>query len=345
LSVILPPDRPIMEAGMVAALGAERVSAASLPIIDIGDLASPHLAARRIVAAQLHEACGYNGFFYVRNHGVSEPLVDAVFAEAERFFALAAEQKAAVDKAKSGANRGYEPLSGQTLEPGAPPDLKEGFYIGPEHAADDPRVKAGKFNHGPNQWPASLADFRPIMESYFQEMLALGQRLMGGLALSLDLPEHHFDGFCREPMATLRLLHYPPQPANAVPGQKGAGAHTDFGGLTLLRQGGVGGLQVWDQASSGWIHADPVPGTFVVNLGDMITRWTNDRYRSTLHRVVNDSGRERYSIPFFFVGNYDHEVSCIPTCLSPGETPKYPPTTVEAHLREMYRRTYAAKTG
>ena len=330
---------------MAAALDAERVSAASLPIIDIGDLASPHLAARRIVAAQLHDACGYNGFFYVRNHGVSEPLVDAVFAEAERFFALPAEQKADVDKAKSGANRGYEPLSGQTLEPGAPPDLKEGFYIGPEHGADDPRVKAGKFNHGPNQWPAGLADFRPIMERYFAGMLALGQRLMGCLALSLDLPEHHFDGFCREPMATLRLLHYPPQPANAAPGQKGAGAHTDFGGLTLLRQDEVGGLQVWDQATGGWIHADPVPGTFVVNLGDMIARWTNDRYRSTLHRVVNGSGRERYSMPFFFVGNPDHEVSCLPTCLSPGETPKYPPTTVEAHLREMYRRTYAPKAG
>jgi isopenicillin N synthase-like dioxygenase len=345
LSVILPPERPIREAGMAATLDVERVSAASLPIIDIGDLASSHLAARRIVAAHLHEACGYNGFFYVRNHGVSGPLVDEVFSEAERFFALPAEQKAAVDKAKSGANRGYEPLSGQTLEPGAPPDLKEGFYIGPEHVADDPRVKAGKFNHGPNQWPASLADFRPIMERYFQEMLALGQRLMGGLALSLGLPEHHFDWFCREPMATLRLLHYPPQPANAAPGQKGAGAHTDFGGLTLLRQGGVGGLQVWDQASSGWIHADPVPGTFVVNLGDMIARWTNDRYRSTLHRVVNGSGRERYSVPFFFVGNYDHEVSCIPSCLSPGETPKYPPTTVEGHLREMYRRTYSPKAG
>jgi isopenicillin N synthase-like dioxygenase len=328
------------------AVEAARVSRATLPIIDVGGLGSPDIAARKHVAAALHEACSSHGFFYIRNHGVPEPLVAAVFAETERLFALPASEKAAIDKAKSSANRGYEPLSGQTLEAGAPPDLKEGFYIGPEIAADDPRVLAGKFNQGPNQWPAGLPDFRPTMERYFSAMLALGTRLMGGLALSLDLAEDHFAAFCRDPLATIRLLHYPPQPANAAPGQKGAGAHTDFGGLTLLRQDDVGGLQVWDQASGGWIHADPVPGTYVVNLGDMIARWTNDRYRSTLHRVVNASGRERYSIPFFFVGNPDHAVSCLPTCLSPGETPKYPPTTVEAHLREMYRRTYGpAKAG
>jgi isopenicillin N synthase-like dioxygenase len=110
--------------------------------------------------------------------------------------------------------------------------------------------------------------------------------------------------------------------------------------LTLLRQDDVGGLQVWDQACDGWIHADPLPDTYVVNLGDMIARWTNDRYRSTVHRVVNTSGRERYSVPFFYTGNYTHTVACIPTCLAPGETPKYAPITVGDHLREMYRRTY-----
>jgi len=193
----------------------------------------------------------------------------------------------------------------------------------------------------PNATPqtAALPRFHTTMSEYFEALLGLGERLMRGMAISLDLPENNFKAFCTEPMATLRLLHYPPQRPDD-PNQRGAGAHTDFGGLTLLRQDGVGGLQVWDQESQGWIHADPVPGTFIVNLGDMIARWTNDRYRSTVHRVVNTSGRERYSVPFFYTGNYTHTVACIPTCLAPGETPKYPPITVGDHLREMYRRTY-----
>jgi isopenicillin N synthase-like dioxygenase len=325
---------------MASALEAARVSVASLPIIDISGLSSGSPADRRQVGAQLRAACLDKGFFYISHHGVSEALVDDVFKEAAAFFALPVGQKAEVDKAKSKANRGYEPLQGQTLESGAPPDLKEGYYIGPEHGPDDPRVVAGTFNHGANQWPTQRPSFRPVMMTYLDVMLKLSARMMGGIALSLDLPEDYFAHYCTDVMATVRLLHYPPHPAHALPGQKGAGAHTDFGGLTLLRQDNNGGLQVWDQASDGWIHADPVPATYIVNLGDMIARWTNDRYRSTVHRVVNVSGRERYSVPFFYTGNYAHKVECIPTCLRPGEPPKYPATTVEDHMREMYRRTY-----
>jgi len=325
---------------MTNALEAARVSVATLPIIDISGLSSADMADRKAVGAALRAACLDKGFFYIKNHGVSEDLISDVFSEAAAFFALPPEQKDEVNKARSTCNRGYEPLQGQTLEAGAPPDLKEGYYVGPDHAPDDPRVLAGMFNHGPNQWPAQRPNFKPVMQAYLNELMALSARMMGGIALSLDLPEDYFDGYNRDPMATVRLLHYPPQPAQARPNQKGAGAHTDFGGLTLLRQDDVGGLQVWDQASDGWIHADPVPQTYVVNLGDMIARWTNDRYRSTVHRVVNMSGRERYSVPFFYTGNYAHTVECIPTCLAPGEAPKYPPITVEAHMREMYKRTY-----
>jgi isopenicillin N synthase-like dioxygenase len=334
------PARTQAEVPMTAALEAVRVSTAILPVIDISGLSSTSLADRQAVGAELRRACLDKGFFYIKNHGVSEELVRAVFAEAAAFFALPPEQKDEINKARSKANRGYEPLQGQTLEPGAPPDLKEGYYIGPEHTPDDPRVIAGMFNHGANQWPAQRPNFRPVMERYRDIMFELSATLMRGMALSLDLPENYFAGYDEDAMATVRLLHYPPQPAQGDPAQKGAGAHTDFGGLTVLRQGDVAGLQVWDQSSEAWIHADPLPDTYVVNLGDMISRWTNDRYRSTVHRVVNTSGKERYSVPFFYTGNYAYRVECIPTCLAPGEQPKYPPVTVEQHMREMYKRTY-----
>lgn len=170
-------------------------------------------------------------------------------------------------------------------------------------------------------------------------MQDLAERLMRGIALLLDLPEDSFAEFCRDPLITLRLLHYPPQPEGAAENEKGAGAHTDFGGLTLLLQDEVRGLQVFDAASGEWIHAQPIPGAFVVNLGDMIAGRTNDRCRSTLHRVVNVSGRERYSVPFFFSGSPGRLVECLPTCLADGESPKYPPVTVEDHLRSSYDRT------
>lgn len=321
-------------------LAARRISAAHLPLIDVSHLSAADPAARQAVGGALRAACLDKGFFYCTGHGIPQGLIDAVFAETRAFFDLPEDAKRAIDKSNSFCNRGYEPMRGQTLEAGAPPDLKEGFYIGPEMGLDDPRVAARRFNRGPNQWPADLPAFRPVMRAYFAAMQDLAERLMLGIALSLDLPEDSFAEFCRDPLITLRLLHYPPQPEGAAENEKGAGAHTDFGGLTLLLQDEVGGLQVFDAASGDWIHAQPVPGAFVVNLGDMIARWTNDRYRSTLHRVVNASGRERYSVPFFFSGNPDTRVACLPTCLAPGETPKYPPVTVEDHLRSMYDRTY-----
>lgn len=312
----------------------------ALPVIDISGLRSSDPALRQAVGRQIRAACLANGFFVISGHGIDPALQAQVFAQSEAFFALPTEQKLALDKANSVANRGYEAMGNQRLEAGSLPDLKEGYYMGRESAADAPDVLAGKFNHGPNQWPQAVAEFRPVMEAYLAQMTELGERLMQGLALSLELPEDYFADYCTDAMTTLRLLHYPPQPASADPAQRGAGAHTDFGGLTMLLQDDAGGLQVWDDNRQVWLDVEPIPGTYNINLGDMFARWTNDQYRSTLHRVINRSGRERYSVPFFYSGNNDHLVSCLPGCCAPGEAPKYPPVTVEEHYREMYRRTY-----
>lgn len=318
---------------------ARQISENNLPVVDVSGLQSPDSAARRAVGDQMRAACLDLGFMYIIGHGVDETLRRAVFEQAAEFFARPENEKLALNMELSPCNRGYEALGGQTLEADAPPDLKEGFYVGEELPLDHPRVRACQFNLGPNQWPDNMPRFREVMNTYYTIMLELGEALMRGIALSLNLPEEYFNDYSAEPLSGIKLLHYPPQPANAHPDEKGCGAHTDFGGITMLMQDDNGGLQVMGSDGE-WIHAPPLPGSYVVNLGDMIARWTNDRYRSTLHRVINFSGQERYSVPFFFSGHPAHDVSALACCLGEGETPKYPPTTVEAHMREMYARTY-----
>jgi isopenicillin N synthase-like dioxygenase len=327
-----------------ASLQASRVAATSLPVVDVGGLGAGAGAEQRVAAA-MRAACLDKGFMYIRNHGIHRELIDAVFAASKAFFGRPEEEKLSFDMRASKASRGYERMQSQVLEAGTPPDLKESFYIGREYPADHPGVLAGRFGHAPNQWPNLPKSFRPTMEAYYAEVLRLAERLMAGIAVSLGLHRDHFAAFCQEPLANLRLLHYPEQPGSAPAGLKGAGAHTDFGGLTVLLQDRQSGLQVFDKATGEWLHAPPIADTFVVNIGDLLARWTNDKYRSTLHRVVNDSGVERYSVAFFFSGNLDYEVRCLPECLDPGEQPRYEPTTVEAHFREMFQRSYAATTG
>src|SRR5690606_13509825 len=199
----------------------------SLPLIDVGGLRHDDPAAHQKIAQQLRDACQRCGFFYIHNHGIDAELVAGGLQQAERFFALPSAAKLALDKALSGCNRGYEPLRGQTLEAGSPPDLKEGFYIGNKVAEDDPRVLAGKFNQGPNQWPVALPEFRPVMVRCFRAVNEVCEQLMAALALSLELPGDHFAPLLEDAAAPLPLLHYSPQPTQSAPGEKGCGAHTD----------------------------------------------------------------------------------------------------------------------
>jgi isopenicillin N synthase-like dioxygenase len=313
----------------------------SLPLVDLAPAFTGDARGASAVARQIDAACRDRGFFYVTGHGVDAALMTRTFETSRRFFALDDAVKARWHMARSSIRRGYDPIGWQSLDPGKPADLKESFYLGVDRDADDPLVRAGTPNHGPNQWPdeAHAPGFRDVTNAYFTALDALGRKLMGLLALGLELPRDYFEAYLRDPMPVLRLLHYPPQPATALPGQVGSGAHTDWGGITLLAQDDTGGLQVQD-ANGEWIEATPIEGAFVVNLGDMMARWTNDRYRSTPHRVINKaSGRDRYSIAFFFDIHYHAIVSALPGCYDDDDPPHYPPISAGEHIIEMYART------
>ena len=210
-------------------------------------------------------------------------------------------------------------MGGENLDPEQQTeagDLKEGLKIGRDLPLDHPLVVAGTPLHGPNQWPEALPGWRQAMEAYYAALTDLGRSVMHAFALALELEETFFDHKLGGPMATVGPLHYPPQSGQITQRRIGAGAHTDFGCLTLLAQDAAGGLQVRNSAGS-WIEAPPIAGAFVVNIGDMMARWSNDIFASTLHRVINTSGRERYSIPFFFDPEFDTDLTCLATCCSP----------------------------
>ncbi len=299
-----------------------------LPVIDLTGLAEGDEAALRRIAREIGEACRRIGFFYVVNHGIA--AIPAAFEQSARFFALPLPQKRALAIETIGGNRGYSGLLHEALDPTRGADMKEAFNVGLDLAPDDPELIAGVPFRSLNAWP-DLPDFRAALLGYFDDCAALGLRLHRAFARDLGLPDAFFEDKFDRPMATLRLLHYPANPAEA-PDRIGAGEHTDYGNVTLLATDNVGGLEVRTRGGA-WIAAPVMPGAFVVNIGDCLMRWTNDIYVSTPHRVVNRSGRERYSIAFFFDPNPDARVAAIPSCVPAGENPRYPPISGADYLK------------
>ena len=330
------------EAILDPALLAERIPLEAVPVIDLESFLAGTQEERTQVARRIGEACRNIGFFYIVNHGVPAELRAAVFAEAKRFFDSPLERKLEIDIERSACHRGYFKLGGENLDPAKQKqggDLKEGIKIGRDLPPDHPLVAAGTPLHGPNQWPSGLPGFQETLQSYFDRLNDLGRQLMRAFALALELPEDHFERDLDLPMATVGPLHYPPQQGRISEARIGAGAHTDFGCLTILAQDEAGGLQVRNAAGQ-WIDAPFIADSFVVNIGDMMARWTNDIFASTQHRVINRSGGERYSIPFFFDPDHDADVSCLPTCCGPDRPARYPPTTGLEHLLEMINATF-----
>ena len=315
-----------------------------IPILDLEEALRPGAARSREVAQQLRAAAMGPGFFYVRNHGIADERLQQQFELAKRLFELPLARRRALSMLNSPNLRGFEILGEQTLDAAMKPDVKESFCCGLDWPADHPYVKAGYFSYGPSQWPDELPEAKPLCEDWMARMIALAQRLMQLMALSLDLPEHFFDRDCHDPMVTLRMAYYPPHPADADERTFGAGAHTDWGAVTILAQDSHGGLEV--QLPDGhWEAAPPLPGCFVVNLGDMVPRWTNGLYRSNPHRVRNlhSGGAPRYSLPFFYEPNYLARIEAVPGTVPAGEAPRFAPCTAGEHLQQMYDQTYGLK--
>jgi isopenicillin N synthase-like dioxygenase len=269
-----------------------------LPIVD---LAHPD------ATAQIGNACRDSGFFYIVGHGVDEHLQQRLEEASRQFFALDLETKLEIRMARGGrAWRGYFPVGGE-LTAGAP-DLKEGIYFGAELDSDHPLVKAGVPLHGPNLFPHEVPQLREAVLDYTAAMTALGHLLMKHISLSLGLDESYFaDQYTSDPLVLFRIFNYPPSLGERS--AFGVGEHTDYGLLTILRQDASGGLQV--KVRSQWVDADPIPNSFVCNIGDMLDRITRGLYLSTPHRVQNRTSHSRLSFPFFFDPNFNAEVTPI----------------------------------
>jgi isopenicillin N synthase-like dioxygenase len=307
----------------------------AVPILDIAPYRSGDEAARRAVAQAVGRACEEIGFLAITGHGVPEELTQRTAAAARRFFDLPAEVKRAVPLTAAGA--GYSPLQGERLAASrgeaTPPDLKESFNVSADAAG--------------NVWPAEPRELQPVLTAYFRAMTELAEMLMRIFAAALGLPEDTFADKINRPQSFLRVIHYPAPAEAPLPGQLRAGAHADYGTLTILRSENVaGGLQVLAKDGT-WLDV-PVPlNGYILNIGDMLMRWTNGRWVSTVHRVVNPPleqwrSSRRQSLVFFHNPNAEALIDCLPGCCDAAHPPQYAPVRAGEFLAEKARQAYGA---
>jgi isopenicillin N synthase-like dioxygenase len=326
-------------------VAARAVSVERIAIIDFAPFLSGNTAARRQVAEQVARACETIGFLYLKNHGIPDAKMVAIFEAARAFFNLPAEVRNRPDLLCSPTvTRGYMPLQSRRYPGTGAPDLMEAFKFQQELAPDDPDVVAGDRVHQRNRWPEGNPALRSTLLDYFSEVTKLSHELLRAFGLALDLEEDYFLRFFKKPLTQVSLIHYPPQPATSPEDEYGVRPHADATAFTILAQDEVGGLQVKGTDGS-WIDARPIPGTFVINIGDMMARWTNDRFASTLHRVFNRTGQERYSVPFFGIPDFDAVIECLPSCQGPGNPPKHAPLKVGDFMTRKFATDWSGGKG
>jgi isopenicillin N synthase-like dioxygenase len=323
----------------------------TVPVIDVAPFRDGTSCGKRRTATEVGRACEAIGFFTIVGHGVPRPLVQQMTDVCREFFDLPLAEKLQVKRPRPEQSRGYLGVGDEHLSyslGGAVTDLKEFFAIGPIDVPDEDyyTCAAAYPSFAPNVWPARPASFRATWTAYYRAMERLAADVMRMFALALDLPEDFFRSRTDRHISGLRAINYPDQPEAPGPGQLRAGAHSDYGAVTILRaENAPGGLQVQTRQGA-WVDVEAVPDAFVLNLGDLMMHWTNDRWVSTLHRVVNPPrdralGSRRQSLVFFHQPNYDAVIDCLPGCASPDNPPRYQPVTSGEHRLRKFLRTVA----
>ena len=313
-----------------------------IPVLDIGPFLAGDPNAAGPLARAVARTCEDTGFLVVANHGVPQRLVDDTFAVAAQFFARPEPDKLALKVGQY--NIGYLPFGAQVVRhspvnKNTKPNFSESFYITRDRAPDHPDIVNNKPLIGLNRWPPDMPEFRAATMAYYAAMEAMTTRLVPVVAMALGLPPDYFAEAFAEPNCTIRLIHYPPQP-NPEDNEFGFAPHTDNNFITFLAQSALPGLEV-RTAEGEWIRPPAVPGTFVVNTGAMLARYSNDRFRATPHRVINRNDASRYAIPFFLGPNHDAIVDCVPTCVGPDNPPRYEPTTYGAFTQRLLTLNFA----
>ncbi|HEV8440459.1 MAG TPA: 2-oxoglutarate and iron-dependent oxygenase domain-containing protein [Methylomirabilota bacterium] len=329
------------------------LSHTAVPVIDIAPFVAGSPAQQATVAQSVGRACADIGFFSIVGHGVPAALVARMHDVSRAFFDLPLADKLAVRRPRPEQSRGYIGVGDEhlahSLDNASATDLKEFFAIGPVDVPDtEYHRRPGAYpSFAPNIWPERPAAFRDTWTGYYRAMERLAATIMRLFAVALELPEGFFGKSTDRHISGLRVLNYPEQPAPPLPGQLRAGPHTDYGAVTILESPHApGGLQVLNRRRE-WIDVVTVPGAFVLNIGDLMMRWTNDRWISTLHRVVNPPpesapGSRRQSIVFFHQPNYDAVIECLPGCCGPDNPPRYEPVTSGAHRLQKFLKGVGA---
>jgi isopenicillin N synthase-like dioxygenase len=313
-----------------------------IPVIDYGPYFADAPGALERVAAEVAHACENVGFFYALNHGVPEGLIYRAFEASRRFHSLPLAEKLALKLNES--NIGYLPMNASvqgasTVHNATRPNRNESFFVSHDRGSDHPDVVAGTPLRGRNHWPPGLPEIRAVMMAYFDALNAMCERMLPPFAVALGLdPDFFAPFFANEAHANLRFLHYPPQEVTED-NSFGQAPHTDNSFMTALARTDVPGLAV-RLPSGEWFPPPIIPGTFLINLGNIMRRWSNDRFLSTPHGVLNDSGVDRYSIAFFFSPNPASVIECLPGCTGPDNPPLYPPAVYRDLVLEFYRANY-----